>query len=151
MFRRDVMTCTFFGHSTAPENIESQLETAIINLIENHGVKNFYVGNNGSFDGLAARALSELSEEYGIKYTVVLEKIPGDNDTRLDKYYPNTMLAPGFEKALPRFRIIHRNRWMIKNSDYVITYITNPFGSGAARFAELAEKKGKKIIKLGNY
>lgn len=36
---------------------------------------------------------------------------------------------------------------MIDKSDYVVVYITHPWG-GAAQFKELAEKKGKAVINL---
>lgn len=36
---------------------------------------------------------------------------------------------------------------MIKQSDYVVTYITHPWG-GAAQFAEIAEKHGLYTINL---
>ena len=145
------MTCTFFGHRFIFMNIEPQLKAAIIDLIENHGVDNFYVGHQGSFDEAAFNVLSELSETYDITFSVVLSRMPTDNDPYLASIYPHSLFPEGLEKAMPKFRIIYRNEWMLKQSDYVITYINNPYGTGAARFAELAEKKGKKIIKLGDY
>ena len=42
--------CTFFGHRDCPETIKPKIRTAVINLIENHGVTMFYVGNQGNFD-----------------------------------------------------------------------------------------------------
>ena len=36
---------------------------------------------------------------------------------------------------------------MIKQSDYVVTYITH-FWGGAAQFAELAERKKKMVINI---
>ena len=44
------MICTFFGHKDTPKEIEPVLQASIIDLIENHGADEFYVGNNGSFD-----------------------------------------------------------------------------------------------------
>lgn len=38
---------------------------------------------------------------------------------------------------------------MLEHSDYVVTYITQPFG-GAFHFAELAKKKGKQVINIGD-
>jgi len=51
------------------------------------------------------------------------------------------------ETIHPRFAISWRNKWMIKQSDYVVTYITHSWGS-AAQFAEKAEKKDKKVINI---
>lgn len=36
---------------------------------------------------------------------------------------------------------------MIEQADYVITYVTHSWG-GAAKFKELAEKKGKTVINI---
>jgi hypothetical protein len=36
---------------------------------------------------------------------------------------------------------------MLKQSDYVVTYITHPWG-GAAQFAEMAKKQKKIIVSL---
>ena len=54
--------------------------------------------------------------------------------------------------AATRYRRMHfaiswRNKWMLKQSDYVVTYITHSWG-GAAQFAELAEKQKKIIVSL---
>lgn len=57
------------------------------------------------------------------------------------------MLPEGIETVHPRFAISWRNKWMIKQSDYVVTYVTHSWG-GAAQFAELAEKQKKIIVSL---
>ena len=47
----------------------------------------------------------------------------------------------------PRYAIDRRNKWMLKQADFVVTYITHDWG-GAAKFAKMAEKQGKKVINL---
>lgn len=69
-------TCTFFGHRSAPKEIKPTLMSALIDLIENKNVLNFYVGNQGSFDQLVKQCLIELKEIYPINYTIVLAYIP---------------------------------------------------------------------------
>lgn len=61
--------------------------------------------------------------------------------------YSDTMLPEGIETVHPRFAISWRNKWMIKQSDYVVTYITHAWG-GAAQFAEKAAKQNKIVINL---
>lgn len=145
------MTCTFFGHTYPPAGTKEKIRKAVINLIENHSVDMFYVGNHGFFDGEVRDVLMELSKTYDIDYRVVLSKIPGENEPFLKSIEEHTLVPERLELILPKFRIIHRNRWMIKKSDYVITYIDDPNGRGAARFAAEAERRGKKIIKLGMF
>ena len=44
--------CTFFGHRDCIGLSRQRLEEAIEDLICNHGVDSFYVGNEGQFDAL---------------------------------------------------------------------------------------------------
>ena len=41
------MTCTFFGHRDFPREMMPNLRAQIVHLIENRGVTQFYVGNQG--------------------------------------------------------------------------------------------------------
>ena len=44
--------CTFFGHRDCPSSIKAKLREALVDLIENHAVDMFYVGQQGAFDGI---------------------------------------------------------------------------------------------------
>ena len=61
--------------------------------------------------------------------------------------YSNTMLPEGIESVHPRYAISWRNNWMLRQSDYVVTYITHSWG-GAAQFAEKANRQKKTVINL---
>ena len=135
--------CTFFGHRDCPETIKPKIREAVIDLIENHGVPMFYVGNQGNFDRLVRSVLKEVTTAYpGVGYTVILAYMPSAK-TRVDDF-SDTMLPDGIEKIPKRFAIPWRNKWMIDRADYVLTYVTRPFG-GAAQFSALAKSKGKII------
>jgi len=60
----------------------------------------------------------------------------------LETEYPE-----GLECVPPRFAISYRNRWLIQQSDMVITYITRDWG-GAAQFVRKAIRYGKTIVPL---
>ena len=139
------MTVTFFGHKDTPKEIEPTLRTTLIDLIENHGATEFYVGNNGNFDTMVRRQLEDLSNTYSITYNVVLAYLPAKKSEYDD--YTNTILPEGIETKPKRFAISYRNKWMIQQSDIVVTYVTHSFG-GAAQFKNTAERKGKTIIEL---
>lgn len=141
-------TCTFFGHRNVMTNIEAILKSTIIDLIENHGVDCFYVGNQGNFDFMVRKTLDKLVNQYSFRYAVVLAYIPKERPV-LDRISSNTILPEGIEFVPPRFAISWRNKWMIEQSDYVVTYVTTTIGSGAAQFKELAERKKKTVINLG--
>lgn len=139
------MTVTFFGHKDTPKEIEPTLRTTLIDLIENKNVTVFYVGNNGNFDTMLRRQLEDLSNTYSITYNVVLAYLPAKKSEYDD--YTNTILPEGIETVHKRFAISWRNKWMIQQSDVVVTYVTHNFG-GAAQFKEMAEKQGKTVIEL---
>ena len=139
------MTVTFFGHKDTPKEIEPTLRATLIDLIENHGATEFYVGNNGNFDTMVRRQLENLSQTYPITYNIVLAYIP----TKKSEYdvFTNTILPEGIETIPKRFAISWRNKWMIQQSDVVVTYVSHSFG-GAAKFKEMAERQGKTVIEL---
>ncbi len=139
------MVCTFFGHKDAPKEIEPTLRSTLIDLIENKNVTVFYVGNNGNFDTMVRRQLEDLSQTYPITYSVVLAYLPTEKN-KYDKL-TNTIYPEGLETVPKRFAIPWRNKWMIQQSDVVVTYVTHNFG-GAAQFKEMAEKQNKTIINL---
>ena len=139
------MTVTFFGHKDTPKEIEPSLRATLVDLIENHGATEFYVGNNGNFDTMVRRQLENLSQTYPITYNIVLAYIP----TKKNEYdnFTNTLLPEGIETAPKRFAISWRNKWMIGQADMVVTYVTHGFG-GAWQFKAMAERQGKTVIEL---
>ena len=138
--------CTFFGHRDCPETIKPKIRTAVIDLIENHGVTMFYVGNQGNFDRLVRSVLKEVTTAYPeVGYAVVLAYMPSAKKRTDD--FSDTLLPDGIEKVPKRFAILWRNKWMIEHADYVVTYVARPAG-GAAQFSALAKSKGKIIYDI---
>ncbi len=141
-----MFTCTFFGHKDTPKEIEPTLRSTLVDLIENKDVLRFYVGNHGNFDHMVKRCLIELKDIYSIDYAVVLAYLPGKkNDTEESR--ADTILPNNIETVPRKFAINYRNKWMIEQSDYVVTYVKHNFG-GAAQFKALAEKKKKIVISI---
>lgn len=137
---------TFFGHRECPDSIKTNLRDVLIDLITNHDVDMFYVGNQGRFDAIVRSVLREVKNEYPqINYAVVLAYIPGRQIEYDD--YSDTMLPEGIEDVHPRYAISWRNNWMLQKSDYVVTYTTHSWG-GAAQFAKKAERQRKTVINL---
>ena len=114
--------CTFFGHHDCPSSIKPKLREVLIDLIVNQSVDMFYVGNKGAFDRLVRSVLRELSQEHPrLRYAVVLERMPGKQCAGQPEDYSDTMLPEGIEEVPPRFAIVWRNKWMLRQSDYVVT------------------------------
>ena len=138
--------CTFFGHHNCTSLIKPKLREILIDLIENHAVDMFYVGRQGAFDSIVRSVLKELLLAYShISYAVVLERLPPKLDEFDTRDYSDTMLPEGIEAVHPRFAISWRNNWMLKQSDYVVTYITHTWG-GAYQYAEKARSQNKPVI-----
>ena len=140
--------CTFFGHRQCPPEIEPRLRRLLTELVAEQAVDRFYVGNQGGFDGMVYRALKQLKQQFpGVDYAVVLAYMPGKPDPA-PAYAPEETLYPdGLETVPPRFAIDHRNRWMLKQSDIAVCYITHGHG-GAAQYYELARRWKKTVINL---
>ena len=138
--------CTFFGHRDCPETIKTKLREVLVDLITNYGVDMFYMGHQGQFDAYVRSELRKLKQEYSqINYAVVLAYMPGKK-TEYDDY-SDTMLPEGIESVHPRYAISWRNNWMLKQSSYVVTYITHTWG-GAAQYAKKASNSGKFVVNL---
>lgn len=139
------MICTFFGHRDTPPEVKAVLRQAMTALIEQQDVKRFYVGNQGNFDAMAHSLLAELEQTHGIRYEVVLAYLPQQENTQ--PAADHTLWPEGIETVPPRFAIEYRNKWMIDRSDIIVAYVTRSFG-GAAKFRDLAGRKGKTVIDL---
>lgn len=143
------MTCTFLGHRDTPSSVEPILRSILIDLIENQNASLFYLGNQGNFDRIAQRVLLQLKENYSyIRFFIVLAYRPSlKNCSDKDN---NTIYPEVLETTPLKYAISKRNQWMIDHSDFVVTYIRYTTG-GAATSQKIAEKKGKKIIKLSDF
>ena len=139
-------TCIFFGHRDTPVTVKPRLMSWVESLIVEHGVAKFYVGNQGSFDRMAKSVLQTLQKKYPhIVYYVVLAYFPSNKEKMDDT---ETIYPDGLETVPRRFAISHRNRWMLRQTDYVVGYIIHSWG-GAAQFFVQAKRQGKQVINLG--
>ena len=142
------LACTFCGHSDTSIEIKPALQAAIEALITDKGVTMFYVGSHGAFDFMSANILHTLKERYPhIRAYTVLAYIPGKKEEFPIKERLETLYPDGLETVPRRYAITHRNRWMILNSDYIISGVRHGWG-GAAQTVKFAESKGLKIVSL---
>ncbi len=146
------MTVSFFGHRKicGNEEIKRKLKEILQKLIAENGATNFYVGNNGEYDTIVRKTLKELKKDYPqINYAVVLSYLPIENKIKENDDYSDTIFPEELAKVPRRFAIDKRNHWMIERSSVVVTYVKNNIG-GAAKFKEIAEKKGLNIINISD-
>ena len=141
-------TCTFFGHRNCPATVKPKLREVLVDLITNHGVDMFYVGNQGQFDAHVRSVLYELKYAYPqTQYAVVLAYMPGKQNEYDD--YSDTMLPEGIEYVHPHYAIAWRNNWMLRQSDHIVAYITHSWG-GAATYTDKARGQGKMVINIAD-
>lgn len=130
--------CTFFGHRECPDSVRPFLKQEIIRLFQQENVALFYVGNQGQFDRMVLAVLKELS----LPYAVVLAYPPTENNENNELLFPE-----GIEFVHPKYAIDWRNRWMIRQADFVVAYVKYPWG-GASKYLEIARAKERKVINL---
>ena len=141
-------TCTFFGHRDCPDTVKPRLREVLVQLIECDGVDRFYVGHQGAFDAVVLSVLRELALLYPqIRYDIVLAYMPQEKSHFDIEMEQHTLLPEGIETAPRRFAIDRRNRWMLQQADYVVTYVRNSWG-GAAKFADEAKRLGKHVVEI---
>lgn len=142
------MVCSFFGHKDAPQSLYPEIKANIELLITRRNVDSFMVGNQGGFDSMVLKALRELKQIYPhICYNVVLAYMPTQKQ-EYELYDPaETFLPEGIETVPKRFAISWRNKWMVRESDLILCYITHSWG-GAAQFVEYAKRQRKEVINL---
>ena len=133
----------FFGHRDAPDTLRVQIEATILHLL-NDGISCFYVGNHGRFDSMVMQALKQISSSHALTYAVAVTSF--DAAAKIESH--PTVLPEGVEIGPPRFAIDRRNRWMVRQADVVIAYVTRDFG-GAAKYLNIARRKGATVINLG--
>lgn len=143
------MTCTFFGNrDIIGSNVETRLWELLVDFVKHKNVNNFYVGNQGRFDSLVLEQLKNLKKIYPhINYGIALAYVPTDKENCRVANNDKAFVPDGVENGPMRFAIDRRNRWLIKNSDYVITCVRGSMG-GAAKYKEIAERKGKIVINI---
>ena len=61
--------------------------------------------------------------------------------------YSDTMLPEGIESVRPHYAISWRNNWMLKQADFVVTYISHSYG-GAAQYMKKAKIQKKIVINI---
>lgn len=138
------MICTFIGHRDTPNSLMESIRKAIIELI-NNGIKDFYVGNNGSFDFLVQTALAEISKtNSAINCRIVLSCI---NEVAISGNQELTVFPEELSSVPKRFAISKRNEYLLKKSSVIICYVNNTF-SNSYKYMEKARRKGLTVIRI---
>lgn len=139
--------CCFAGHSTlysGKNELLKRLRATAVDLIEHHGVTQFWVGHYGSFDGCAAVTIRDLKKDYPyIELDLIipyLTKEINEYSREYNEKYDHILMADVPENTPHQFYIVKTNEYMVNESDFIICYVQFPWG-GAARTMRYAKTK----------
>ncbi len=146
-FTENEMIVTFCGHKNLPVFSEELIKKAVFAEAEKlvlEGADTFFLGGYGEFDTVCAVAVRELKRKYShIRSVLVIPYINRD----YNKYLYDESLYPPIENVPLRFAISHRNKYMVKKADVVISYVTHNYG-GAYTSLKYAKSQKKRIIEI---
>lgn len=132
-------------------DIGSALRRTLTDLIENRDVIRFLTGSIGEFDELFAKVVRSLRGLYPqIRLCLVvpyLTKRLNDQSDLLSTLYEEIIFPSELDGINKKAAIPMRNRWLVDNSDFVISAIHRDFG-GAYEAVAYAAQRGVQIIKL---
>ena len=135
--------------------LREKVKAQIINLIENENVTDFLVGEIGGFEKDAYDAVLDVFAHYpDIHITLVISKISELNEIGKDysgyivhkKFCHDWIYPDRCASGYKRWSIVHRNRFIIENTDFIIAY--NCYKGRAYKFCRTAERKGIPVIEL---
>ena len=142
--------CCGFGHRMVLADIEVDVYSAVLTAVQ-EGCAIFYTGAMGDFDTLFSVAVRRVKVKYPlIKLICVKPYLTNDLNTNKDYYaalYDDILIPTACVGVYHKAAITVRNRWIVDNSDQVISYIIRDFG-GAADAVNYARKQNKPIVSL---
>lgn len=144
--------CVAFGHRDVFSEISEQLVSLIEELIVHHGVVEFWTGGMGEFDVAFSSAVRQLKQKYPhVKLLLIKPYFSAEINTNKTYYaqmYDEVIIPQAVANVHPKSAITKRNRWMVEESDFVITFVHRNFG-GAHEAKKYAVKKQKIIFEIG--
>ena len=143
-------SCFLIGHRETLPEILPVLADAIEQHITDFGVGEFIVGNHGGFDRLAVAALSQAKLRHPeITLTLLLAYHPAERPVEKPESFDGTYYPDGLEKVPRRYAIVRANEIMVKQSDWLISYVRHG-ASNSRRILEYAQKQGTACININD-
>lgn len=140
-------SCFFIGNRHAPSSIEQPLIEVVEQHITEYGVTIFTVGHYGSFDNLVAGVLKKIKKQYQHIELYLLAPYALNQKRGVPDGFNSTFYPEGLETVPKPFAIVQANRYMIQNSDYLISYCHHI--GNTRKFVEYAQRREKKgLIKV---
>ena len=144
-------TCFFIGHRDAPEGIFHLLTEAVERHISEYGVETFVVGNYGSFDRMAARAVGMAKQDRPeIKLLLLLPYYDPLKKPGIPSCFDGSLYPEGMEKVPKRAAIVRVNQYMVRHCDFLIAIDRGQTGNTREilRMARTREAEG--LLRIEN-
>ena len=143
-------SCFFIGHREADERLLPTLTAAIDRMIAEELVSLFYIGGYGGFDRIAATAVKRMKLQHPeITLMLVLPYHPAERPTETPYGFDGTYYPEGLEKVPRRYAIVRANEIMVKQSDWLISYVRHG-ASNSRRILEYARTQGTACININD-
>lgn len=140
----EVKTCFFIGHREAPDGLLPILAKIVEQHITKYDVSDFYVGQYGAFDRLAARAVIDAKKRHPkVTLTILLSYYPADRLLKLPDGANGSLYPLCMEEVPKRVAIPRANRWMVDHSTHLIAYVWHP-ASNARKLLDYARTREKR-------
>ena len=144
-------SCFFIGHRDTNAEIYPSLLAEVERHVTEYGVTDFFVGQYGSFDRMATKAVKEVKERYPeVRLMLVLPYHPAIRPIETPKGFDGTYYPWEDERIPKRLAIIKTNQRMVDTCDYLIAYAFHFLG-GSGQIVEYARKReAKELIRVTN-
>ena len=146
------MTVVFCGHSTYIEKNNDKKK--VLEILEERVGENsceFFLGEYGRFDFFAYDCAKAFKEKHpNAKLIFVTPYVIDQRGKEYASYKRkkfDMIIYPELERAPLRYAISHRNRWMIKQADIVISYIDHQYGGAYAMYRQ-AKAQNKELYNI---
>ena len=135
------------GNRHTPSSIKEQLAEAVERHITEYGVNTFTVGHYGGFDSLVKGVLREAKTRHKDIKLYLLAPYALTQKREIPEGFNGSFYPEGLEAVPLRYAIVQANRYMIQNSNYLITYCHHVGNTrNIVEYAQRREKKG--LIKV---
>ncbi|MBQ7485804.1 MAG: hypothetical protein IJT78_04145 [Oscillospiraceae bacterium] len=144
-------TCFFIGHRDTPEQIMPRLTESVKRHIEKYGVTEFFVGQYGAFDRMAAHAVAIAKQQYPqVRLIAVLPYFPRERADGLPELYDGNYYPPGMEAVPKPFAIVRANEHMIRSCGYLICYNMGYVGKTRDFFNMALRREKRGLLHVDN-
>ena len=140
-------SCFFIGNRHTPSDIRDQLAEVVEKHITEYGVTTFTVGHYGGFDSMVKEVLRGLKKRHTNIELYLLAPYALTQKTEVPMDFNGSYFPEGLEKVPLRYAIVQANKYMVQNSDYLISYCHHIGNTrNIVEYAQRREKKG--LIKV---